>query len=444
MLLEFKVKNFKSFKEEAVFSMQPAPRLKDLENSILTKEVGKQTYKALPTSIIYGPNGSGKTNIIEAMEDFQEIIMTGNILDKEIAYSPNISHSRLEFIPNINSSQNEITSFSIKFIASDKLFEFYLSINLGKFLNANYDRAIVEEKLFINGNEIFTRNNNGIDLKFNNLKQFMPSSFKEEESKMILRRVEENISSTKTNLFLTSVFRDMYSSDLVKSFEDWIASFAVICSFEQYKHPMPFQEQNENKFIKHKILDKLTKQLGTSSEIGYYLDGRTKKNELASVIKSNGESFILKAEVFESLGTKRIASLIPLISSALGLGLTLVIDELDTSIHPMIIMNIIKIFHDEEINKKGAQLIFNTHNPIFLNNSLFVEPLFRRDEIKFVDKDEDKKTSILYSLSDFGTNSNTPVRNTTDYMKNYFISKYGAIKDIDLSELFEEENANVK
>lgn len=97
-------------------------------------------------------------------------------------------------------------------------------------------------------------------------------------------------------------------------------------------------------------------------------------------------------------------------------GATLVIDELDASIHPMAIMNIINIFHNDEINTKGAQLIFNTHNPIFLNNSLL-----RRDEIKFVEKGD--TGSILYSLSDFGTNGSKGVRNTEDYMKNYLYNE---------------------
>lgn len=55
----------------------------------------------------------------------------------------------------------------------------------------------------------------------------------------------------------------------------------------------------------------------------------------------------------------------PLIIRALLNGATLVMDEFDASIHPMALMNIISIFHNDEINKKHAQLIFNTHNPIF-------------------------------------------------------------------------------
>lgn len=71
-------------------------------------------------------------------------------------------------------------------------------------------------------------------------------------------------------------------------------------------------------------------------------------------------------------------------------GATLLVDELDASLHPMIIMSFIKIFHNDEINKNGAQLIFNTHNPIFLNKNLF-----RRDEIKFVEKEEKRKYIIF-------------------------------------------------
>ena len=106
-------------------------------------------------------------------------------------------------------------------------------------------------------------------------------------------------------------------------------------------------------------------------------------------------------------------------------------DEFDASIHPMALMNIISIFHNDDINKNHAQLIFNTHNPIFLNASLF-----RRDEIKFVERDEISNTSIQYSLSDFKTADG--IRKAEDYMSNYFVSRYGAIKEVDFAPLLEE------
>ena len=103
-------------------------------------------------------------------------------------------------------------------------------------------------------------------------------------------------------------------------------------------------------------------------------------------------------------------------------------DEFDASIHPMALMNIINIFHNDELNPNHAQLIFNTHNPIFLNANLF-----RRDEIKFVERNEEDHCSLHYALSDFGTAGKMGVRMSSDYMKGYFVNRYGAIKDIDFS-----------
>ena len=100
--------------------------------------------------------------------------------------------------------------------------------------------------------------------------------------------------------------------------------------------------------------------------------------------------------------------------------------------HPMALMNIINIFHNDGINKNHAQLVFNTHNPIFLNANMF-----RRDEIKFVERDDDTHCSSSYSLSDFGTSGKGGVRKNEDYMKNYFVDRYGAIKDIDFTPIFE-------
>ena len=98
----------------------------------------------------------------------------------------------------------------------------------------------------------------------------------------------------------------------------------------------------------------------------------------------------------------------------------------------MALMNIINIFHNDEINIHHAQLIFNTHNPIFLNANLF-----RRDEIKFVERDEQTHFSTSYSLSDFGTAGVKGVRKNEDYMRNYFVDRYGAIRDVDFLPVFE-------
>ena len=116
----------------------------------------------------------------------------------------------------------------------------------------------------------------------------------------------------------------------------------------------------------------------------------------------------------------------PLVINAMLNGGTLVMDEFDASIHPMALMNIINIFHNDEINTRHAQMIFNTHNPIFLTDDLF-----RRDEIKFVERDKKTNHSIHYALSDFKTAEGT--RKGEDYMRNYFVSKYGAINDVDFS-----------
>ena len=180
-----------------------------------------------------------------------------------------------------------------------------------------------------------------------------------------------------------------------------------------------------------KILNEIVHQLGLHSTIIKYRteEDKDKESKLYSAIvddKGNIRKGIL-SEVYESYGTIRLINLLPLIISVLKNGGVLAADELDASIHPMILMNIINIFHDNTLNVNHAQLIFNTHNPVFLNSNIF-----RRDEIKFVEAANDSDMSILYSLSDFD------VRKNEDYMKNYFVDRYGAIRDADFSPMIRE------
>jgi AAA15 family ATPase/GTPase len=179
-------------------------------------------------------------------------------------------------------------------------------------------------------------------------------------------------------------------------------------------------------------INKIAKEAGIiGSDFAYVNDPETHTTKLMSVLQKTDHTVSgLDADRIESVGTMRLISIMPVIISALKRGAVLVMDELDASLHPMIVMNLITIFHNDEVNRNGAQLIFNTHNPIYLNHNLL-----RRDEIKFVERDKESKSSSLYALSDFRANGEASVRKTSDYMKNYFISRYGAIEDIDFTDI---------
>lgn len=426
MLLEFKMKNFKSFRNEVDFKMTPA-RIKDLEYSLITKKIKGNDVKALSSAAIYGPNSSGKTNLIGGMEVFRSIILSGNIMNKENSISPNTAVSNLELIPNIKSGKNEPVSFYIKFVSQELMIEYKIAIELGKFLEPDYNRKIVEEELYINNVLIYERNSQLKIGKIEEIKEYLIENFSND--------VAEKISKTNLDdkeLFLNGMFKTLYSKKIYDIIYEWFKEkFRIIYHADKMQIlPIISSNNNDKKYYIDKTLNKALNDFGlTSRSIAYPINNDKEQTDPLSIIELDDGNVILPAEVFESFGTIRFLNVFPLIIMAIKKGITLVIDELDASIHPMAIMNIINIFHNDEINKKGAQLIFNTHNPIFLNNSLL-----RRDEIKFVEKE--LNGSIHYSLSDFKTNGEKGVRNSEDYMKNYFINKYGAIRNIDFSNVF--------
>lgn len=429
MLLEFKMKNFKSFREEMDFKMVPAQKIKDLEFSLLSKKIKGKEVKALSTAAIYGPNSSGKTNIIAGMEVFRAMILRGNIKNNDEITTPNAAVDKLELIPNIDNKQIQPVFFDIRFLVEEMIIELKLELELGFFLDSNYDRKITTEELWINNVFIYKRTDTVEFGKLETIQNYFIESFSKETA--------EKISQTnldKQELFLSGIFKTLYSKKIYDIIYDWFKNkFKILYHADMIRFsPMISSKDKEKKYYIDESLNKIAKDFGLTSEnIAYPINQDKDFVEPLSMIQIMGtkEKAILPAELFESFGTIRFLNIFPLLLATINSGSTIVIDELDASIHPMAIMNIINIFHNDEINKKSAQLIFNTHNPIFLNNTLL-----RRDEIKFVEKEENG--SVHYSLSDFGTSGKNGVRNTEDYMKNYFINKYGAIKNIDFSGVF--------
>ena len=425
MLLEFRTKNYKSFKNEMVFSMTPNPRQKGLDYSIQTEKIGTTNYSGLSSAVIYGPNASGKTNLIGAMDTMKAIVLRGNIKNSETITSPNPASYLLELIPNCNEEASP-TNFSISFIEQGMVFDYSFSIMLGVFMEKDYPRNVISESLYINKKKIFERDES-LSVSFpNKIIGYLNSSVNK-NLQVAIGIANNGLNSDE--LFLCNGFKSIFSKEIASIILKWFdEKFIVIYRSDAIKVMRKFADPKENAIYVAKTLTDAAKEFGiTANALGY----KAEEDNMVLYSLFEKKHLAVPAEAFESFGTIRFVNEFPLVIRALLSGATLVMDEFDASIHPMALMNIIGIFHNDDINKNHAQLIFNTHNPIFLNSSLF-----RRDEIKFVERDENTNTSIHYALSDFKTADG--IRKGEDYMSNYFVSRYGAIKDVDFSPLLEE------
>lgn len=432
MLLNFEVENYKSFYERVAFKMTPAPKQKGLDYSILSEEIKGKVQKSICSAVIYGPNASGKTNIIGAMDTLRAIVLRGNIRNSENDKAPNQAAYDLELIPNSIASKTKPVYFKIEFVESGMKIAYELSILLGAFLEEEFERTVESERLEINDVLIFARGKE-VELGIKrNVKEYISEQTLENYDTI---KMMVNQSVVADELFLTNGFKLLISQPVAKIILDWFEQkLMVLYRANSIKRIKRLANPEKDTVYYDRNLNEAAKVFGISSNnVGFVTsdDGEAKLYSIFRDRKGNlGKA--VNAEIFESYGTIRFINIFPAIIGALTAGGTLIVDEFDASIHPMALMNIINIFHNDEINKKHAQLIFNTHNPIFLNSNIF-----RRDEIKFVEKDDDSFFSEVYSLSDFGTSGDTGVRKGDDYMKNYFINQYGAIKSIDFSSVVE-------
>lgn len=420
--------------DETEFSMEAAPKQKGLDYSLCKVKFKKRTIKGLSSSVIYGPNAAGKTNIIGAMDTLRAIILRGNIRNAEEKGSPNPASELLELIPNNTLDKTEPVEFGITFIEDKLIIRYELKLDLGKFLDNMHERKILKETLYVNENLIFNREDTLTVQNLDVIKKYLSDSLN-----LAVDGIDQIAvnSLNREELFLMNGFKLLYSQNFVKLVSDWFLNkFMVICRADSLQLIKRFSDPQKPTLYIEKTINQAAKLFGINSNaIGYEIRDDDANAKLCSIFKNDKSKKIatMAAELFESYGTIRFINIFPLILKSILNGGTLIIDEFDASIHPMALMNIINIFHNDDINIHHAQLIFNTHNPIFLNSNIF-----RRDEIKFVDRNDNTHLSELYALSDFGTSGDIGVRNNDNYMQHYFVNKYGAIKDIDFTSIFEE------
>lgn len=430
MLLNYKFSNFRSFQDESTISM-----VAGLQRTLNENLIKKDGNRILPSSVIYGANASGKSNIIMSLAVMKEIVLSGSL------ESNNPDLNNLEFYPFAHDEENRPMLFETEFTNNGKHVIYNFEIKCQPFQKGK--RKIISENLLIVKNKdekikIFERNEGKVSIKKN--KQALSYiKFDKELLDEIEKKINKNLDASE--LFLSRAFKSIISNDLAELVISFFRNKLVVVSdFTLKKTNLTFSIEDmpeKNFFLWNKILDGFVKNADFGPQNIAFKANETNNDgmgnmELISIYKHNNQSVMIPSEIMESRGTLKLLDFAIPFERIFSLGGTFVLDEFDAAIHPELIKGIISLFNNQDINKNGAQLIFTTHNPIYLNYKMF-----RRDQIKFVEKDKDTFKSIIYSLADFGSEE---VRNDHNYLINYFKGNYGALPFIDFSRLLKDSN----
>ncbi len=443
MLLEFKIKNYKSFYNETVISMFANSAKRDYTERLI--KINKTSNKkVLPSMVIYGANASGKTSIISAINLLKQIIINGTI-KKQIKNKEIQELDICSFIHD-NKKMNEPMHLEITFKTKNYIYNYALDI-VATYLKK--DRKIVNEELNIvefknigtsikeTKTNIFKRNENSVEINKN--KEIMNILEKKEnfidEANNLEKRLSENLD--KEDLFLTAGFKSMINLKMSNDVLNWFQEQLItVVDFNEKEPLVNFNDENSEDIIvyRNKMLDKLIKIADFGpQEFGYIKDNSTGKYTLNSFYTPKGSKagIIINSKTIESKGTLKLIDFWITFMEYFKKGGVFILDELDCSIHPELIGGIIDLFNNKDININNSQLIFNTHNPLYLQKRFF-----RRDQIMFVEKDEETYMSSTYKLSDFD------LRNDVNYMKNYFEGKFGALPFIDFESTLNKEGVD--
>ena len=371
-----------------------AAAISEHEDRII-KDADGELY--LPVSSVYGPNGGGKSNVLEALHSLvtkvlRPLYATSN--NEDIAMK--MKKLVIEPFAFDKKTRNEPTEFELFFRTA--LAEYRYELNVKKEV-VEYERLDCIKLETGRKSALFERDKDEITLKgaFARLKS------------------SDELSDT---LPLLSYFGITYSKNEVV--QDVLGWFDEEIHFLNYGNPMQELRMavSKSEDVKRLMLEMIQEM---DLDIVDFRVEEKENDRLEVFTKHIVDKYEAELNLLdESSGTKKLFGLLPFIAKSLLRGTTLVIDELDAKIHPVLLKYLIMTFSDMEKNKKGAQLIFTSHDLSTMNSEVF-----RRDEIWFVAKGN-RQNSKLYSLVEFKNGKGESVRKDAKFNKQYLEGKYGA------------------
>lgn len=431
MLIEFKFKNFRSFRDESTLSME-ATGLSTFKNSLI--EYGNT--KLLPSVAIYGKNGGGKSNVIRAFWLAVQFIKNAQRTQHENASIPMSPFSLNDY------SKNEETAFEFIYVLNNIKYIYGFSATKEKVIKEYLYHSPKGQKATVFERELQT-------FKFTENKQ---------KRKLISETVAENqlffsIACTMNDAdcsmamqwFREYVFFSRDYADIPRQLLEYSNDTSMLKAISNYAKEadigiedmqFEFNSQDiddENQFpdnVPEGIRTALTNFLHALSETSNNSEVKLKMGEVTATsyhrgTKKNGEKELFPLELSEeSDGTRKLMAIAPAIESVMNKGGVLLVDELERELHPMLVNYLVSKFQSKRTNTNNAQIIFTTHNTELMN-----EEIMRKDQLYFVDKSQANGVSELYSISEFSTKTSENIQ------KGYLVGKYGATPNIEIEEV---------
>jgi uncharacterized protein len=425
MLISFSVENYLSFKDKVTFSFNAAS-IKEHPNHVINTSDGR--YNLLNGVLIYGANGSGKSNLIKAIS-FVKYFVVNSFKEKQSNEPIGIEEFMLS-----TETVNKPSTFEIEILINNTKYRYGFVLS---------KKRVLKEWLYlshkIKEHLLFERS---YDNDFEKSNYEISSRFKDTDP-VNTDLVRENA------LFLSvsSQFNGVISMEIIKWLQN--ATFVSGTNYNEFIDETAelLLEQNSNsrniiiellksaklgfsdvkikkRELTEDMLGGLPKELRTllianKKEVTNIKTVHTKRDHLGR--KVDDIEFDLMSQ--ESLGSQKFFALIGPIYQSLLNGSLLMVDELDARLHSNLSRLIIDFYQNEKNNPNKSQFIFTTHNTQFLDRNLF-----RRDQLYMIDKSENE-SSFLYNILNMSKIlSDAPtVRNDASFEKDYLEGKYGAV-----------------
>lgn len=418
MLLQFSVSNFLSLRDEVILSMAANDRDREHENMLFEFK----NESVLPIAAIYGANAAGKSNVFKALATAINMIRHSTFRQ--------VDDKMPGIIPFLfdDTSRTQPTKFDFIFIANGKKYQYGFS--------ATQDR-VIEEYLYEYktawASKIFERTDTKTySFTKSNEKEFRAYVAKNTDNKLFLSTATAwNCEKTLAPYMWFSNKIDVYD---VNNIEQIGMNEIEKGNDELRKYLMETLRKADfnidaYSFKAKRITIADMKKMGLPEELAEIFqksspDGEGKQYEIETKHNIQLEDGTEKSYALpfkgESQGTQRMFFFAALIKAAIDEGKTVVIDEIDASMHPILVKFILNMFNNSDMNRSKAQLIFTTHDV-----SLLSLDFFRRDQIYFAEKSNRTGVTVLYSLDEFSP------RKTENIRKGYLQGRYGAIPIID-------------